>query len=193
VVTSASALLPSGRLVTEDDVPGEDGAARYRGPSDHLARSLAQRGVRASVLRLPPSVHGEGDHGFVPILIGIARDQGASAYIGDGSSRWPAVHRLDAARLYRLALEQGSAGAAYHAIAEEGVPTREIAEVIGRHLGLPVVAKTGEDATAHFAWMAHFFGNDCPASSARTQRELDWQPTHPTLLADLEAGHYFQG
>jgi nucleoside-diphosphate-sugar epimerase len=137
-------------------------------------------------------VHGEGDHGFVPRLIEIARERGVSAYIDDGSNRWPAVHRLDAARLYRLALEAAPAGTILHAVADEGVPTREIAEVIGRHLDLPVVSIDREQAGDQFGWLSMFFGLDIPASSALTRERTGWLPTHPGLIEDLEAGHYFQ-
>jgi nucleoside-diphosphate-sugar epimerase len=144
------------------------------------------------VLRLPPSVHGNGDHGFVPRLISIAREKGVSAYIGNGLNRWPAVHRLDAAHLYRLALEKGTAGVSYHGVGDEGVPTREIAEVIGRHLNLPVVSKSREEAADHFGWIARFFGIDGPASSALTQERLGWRPTQVGLIDDLNAEHYFE-
>jgi nucleoside-diphosphate-sugar epimerase len=143
-------------------------------------------------VRLPPSVHGKGDHGFVPRLIGIAREKGVSAYIGDGLNRWPAVHRLDAAHLYRLVLEKGAAAGRYHGAADEGEPTREIAEVIGRRLNIPVVSKSREEAADHFGWMALFFGMDSPASSAQTQERLGWRPTKPGLIADLEQAHYFE-
>ena len=153
---------------------------------------LAARGVRASVLRLSPSVHGNGDHGFVPRLISIARETGVSAFIEDGLNRWPAVHRLDAAHLYRLVLEKGSAGATYHGVADEGVPTREIAEAIGRGLNVPVVSKSHEAAADHFGWIARFFGIDGPASSAQTRERLGWRPVQPGLIADLSAEHYFE-
>jgi nucleoside-diphosphate-sugar epimerase len=143
------------------------------------------------VLRLPPSVHGNGDHGFVPRLISVAREKGVSAFIGDGLNRWPAVHRLDAARLYRLALERRTA-AVYHGVADEGVPTREIAEVIGRHLNVPVVSKSREEAADHFGWIGLFFGIDGPASSAQTRQRLGWRPAQPGLIADLNAAHYFE-
>jgi nucleoside-diphosphate-sugar epimerase len=143
-------------------------------------------------LRLPPSVHGSGDHGFVPRLISIAREKGVSAFIDDGLNRWPALHQLDAAHLYRLVLEKSSVGARYHGVADEGVPTREIAEVIGRQLNVPVVSKFREEAADHFGWIALFFGIDAPASSALTQERLGWRPVQPGLIADLNAEHYFE-
>lgn len=167
IVTSGTGLLSPGRLATEDTLPPA-GAVIPR-VSEQAAFATASDGVRASVVRLPPSVHGDGDHGFVPILIGIARQKGAAAYIGDGLNRWPAVHRLDAARLYRLVLENGTAGARYHAIADDGVPFRDIAGVIGRRLNLPIVAKTPEEAKDHFGWFAHFAAIDNPSSSAWTR------------------------
>jgi nucleoside-diphosphate-sugar epimerase len=147
--------------------------------------------VRVSVLRLPPSVHGEGDHGFVPRLIDIAREKGVAAYPGDGANRWPAVHRLDAAHLFRLALEAAPAGARLHAIGDEGVPVREIAGAIGRHLGLPVTGVAPEHAVNHFGWLGVFFSLDVPASSALTRERLGWRPTRQGLLDDLEQCHYF--
>ena len=189
IVTSGSLLVqPKGQLATEEDEPNPN----FPRKSEEVAATLASRGVRASALRLPPSVHGEGDHGFVPRLINIAREKGVSAYIGEGLNRWPAVHRLDAAHLYRLALEKGSAGGRYHGVADEGVPTRKIAEVIGRHLNVPVVSKSREEAAAHFGWMALFFAMDGPASSAQTQQRLGWRPVQPGLIADLDAEHYFE-
>jgi nucleoside-diphosphate-sugar epimerase len=143
------------------------------------------------VLRLPPTVHGEGDHGFVAHLIGIAREKGVSAFPGNGSNRWPAVHRLDAAQLFRLALDDASTGAVLHAVDEEGIPVRDIAEVIGRHLKLPVTAVPGDDAIGHFGWIGAFFSVDVPASSTLTRKHHRWEPTHPGLLDDLAAGHYF--
>jgi nucleoside-diphosphate-sugar epimerase len=188
IVTSGTLVVQrQGPLATEEDAPNPS----FPRKSEEAALAMAARDVRVSLVRLPPSVHGEGDHGFVPALIGIARQKGASAYVGDGLNRWPAVHRLDAAHLYRLVLEKGSAGARYHGIGDEGVPTREIAEVIGQHLNLPVVSRSREEAADHFGWIAPFFGMDCPASSAQTQERLGWHPTGPGLIADLEQAHYF--
>jgi nucleoside-diphosphate-sugar epimerase len=189
VVTSGTLLLERrGALAQEDDKTVPD----FPRKSEDAALAVASRGVKASIVRLPPSVHGDGDHGFVPRLIGIAREKGVSAYIGDGSSRWPAVHRFDAARLYRLVLEKGSAGASYHGIGDEGVPTRDIAEVIGRRLNLRVVSKSREEAADHFGWIGRFFGVDCPASSTQTQEQLGWRPVQPGLIGDLDAPHYFE-
>ena len=188
--TSGLAGLASGRLSTEEDEPSPN--ATPRAPAEGLTLGFARRGVRAGVVRLSPSVHGDGDHGFVPMIIGVAREKGVSAYIGDGSNRWPGVHRLDAARLYRLALEKGEAGWCHHGVGDEGgVPTREIAEVIGRRLNLPVRSLSTEEAKAHFGWMAFFFGLDLSASSALTRERLGWQPTRPGLLEDLDHGRYF--
>ena len=187
VVTAGTAGLALGRIVTEDDVSDP----RLPRASEQAALSFAQRGVRVSVVRLPPSVHGEGDHGFVSRLISIARAKNSSAYPGDGSNRWPAVHRRDAAQLFRLALENASAGSVLHAIADEGVPVRDIAGAIGRHLKLPVTPIAPEQAAGHFGWLGTFFSLDVPASSALTRRKLRWQPTRPGLLEDLDQGHYF--
>jgi nucleoside-diphosphate-sugar epimerase len=189
IVTSGTLLAQrQGLLATEEDAPNPN----FPRKSEEAALALASRGVRVSVLRLPPSVHGNGDHGFVPRLISIAREKGVSAFIGDGLNRWPAVHRLDAAHLYRLALEKGSAAARYHGLADEGVPTREIAEVIGRQLNVPVVSKSREEAADHFGWIALFFGIDAPASSSLTQERLGWRPVQQGLIADLNAAHYFE-
>lgn len=188
IVTSGLALLAPGRVATEEDAP----SPAFPRKSEHTAMEFASRGVRASVVRLPFSVHGDGDHGFVPRLIQIARDKGVSAYIDDGLNRWPAVHRLDAARLFKLVLEKGSVGAKYHGIGDEGVPTREIAEVIGRRLNVPVVSIPQEKAVEHFGWIGMFFGMGVLASSALTQGTLGWRPAHIGLVADLEGGTYFE-
>jgi nucleoside-diphosphate-sugar epimerase len=189
IVTSGTALLPPGRVSTEDDMPA---SSIPRVASEEAAARVAESGVRVSVVRLPPTVHGDGDHGFVPLLIGLAREKGVSAYIGDGLNRWPAVHRLDAAHLYRLALEKNAARACYHAVGEQGVAFRKIAEVIGKRLNVPVVSKSAAEAAAHFGWFAHFAAIDVPASSARTQQLLGWNPQHSELLPDLDRETYFK-
>jgi len=190
VVTSATFLLARlGRLGMEEDVSD---SAVPRAAAENAAIALAERGVRSSVVRNALSVHGEGDtRGFVSSLIGIARAKGVSAFVGDGANRWPAVHRLDAARLYRLAVEAAPAGSRLHGAAEEGVPFKAIAEVIGRHLNLPVVSIAAEDAGAHFGFLSAFASADNPTSSALTQQRLGWRPEGPGLIADLEQGYYF--
>jgi nucleoside-diphosphate-sugar epimerase len=157
-----------------------------------MTLSLSSSGVRSSIVRFAPTVHGEGDHGFMATLVGIARAKGVSGYIGDGSNRWPAVHRLDAAHLVCLALDGAPAGSTLHAIGDEGVPIRAIAEVIGRRLDMPVVAISPEDAAGHFAWIAGFLAIDSPASSALTRELVGWKPTNPGLIEDLDKGAYFQ-
>jgi nucleoside-diphosphate-sugar epimerase len=192
VLTTGTALVNPGQVATEADRPDPDTLRHPRVRTELLATALASRGVRTSVVRPGASVHGRGDHGFVPFLIDIARRQGVSAYIGDGANRWPAVHRRDAAHLYCLALEKARPDSVFHAVADEGVPTREIAEVIGRHLDLPVRSIAPEAAAEHFDWMGAFFGLDAPASSRLTREWLGWEPTEIGLIADLEAGHYFE-
>lgn len=191
VVTSGTALLPPNRLGTEGDRPDMTSAAALRGAAEEITLSLGSRGVRSSVLRLPPSVHGDGDHAFVPALIHIAREKGVSGYVGEGSNRWPAVHRLDAAVLYRLALEGAPAGSRLHAAAEEGVPLRDIATVIGRRLNVPVVSVPGERAGDHFGRMAPFVAIDNPTSSRLTRERFGWRPAQRDLIEDLEQGTYF--
>jgi nucleoside-diphosphate-sugar epimerase len=192
IITSGTALLSPGRLATEDMSITLTANDFPRVVTEETVAMVAKSGVRVSAVRLPPTTHGDGDHGFVPRLIAIAREKGAAAYVGDGCNRWPAVHRLDAARVYRLVLEKGAAGAQYHAVAEEGVPFREIAGVIGRRLNLPVVAKAPEEADEHFGWFARFAALDCPASSAITRHQLGWQPTQPGLIPDLDRPRYFE-
>jgi nucleoside-diphosphate-sugar epimerase len=191
VVTSGTAGLARlglGRHGTEEDVPDP---AVPRVASENAAVALSQRGVRSSIVRLPLSVHGEGDHGFVPSLIGIARAKGVSAFVGDGSNRWPAVHRLDAARLFRLAAEAAPAGSRLHGAGEEGVPFREIALAIGRQLNLPVVSIEASDAGDHFGFLAPMVSADNPTSSATTRQLLGWRPQGLGLIEDIEQGHYF--
>jgi nucleoside-diphosphate-sugar epimerase len=190
LVTSGVALLAPGRTATEEDVPPFN-SPTYPRKSEAATAALLERGVRAATVRLAPSVHGHGDHGFVPILIGIARQKGVSAYIGEGLNRWPAVHRLDAARVYRLALERGTQAQHFHAVAEEGVPFKAIAGVIGRRLNMPVVSKSAAEAAEHFGWFTMFAGVDAPTSSARTRARLDWIPQQPGLIDDFDHPAYF--
>ncbi|MFZ0759230.1 MAG: SDR family oxidoreductase [Candidatus Sulfotelmatobacter sp.] len=189
IVTSGTAIaFTPGRLTTEEDAPN---SPIPRVASEEAAASVATQGVRVSVMRLP-QVHDPVKQGLITYMIALAREKGVSAYVGDGLNRWPAVHRLDAAHLYRLALEKGSAGARYNAVAEEGVPLREIAETIGQGLKVPVVSKSAEEAGEYFGWLAHFLGADVPASSALTRERLGWRPTGPGLIADLNAMEYFE-
>jgi nucleoside-diphosphate-sugar epimerase len=198
VIASGLLGLTPGRVATERDglTPDSD-AGHGEGPSARLATAqatlaLADRGVRSSVLRLPPTVHGDGDNGFMAALVGLARQHGNAAYVGDGSNRWPAVHRLDAARLFRLAAENAPAGSVLHAVGDEGVPIRAIAEVFGQQLDLPVVSVPPEDAAERFSFLGGFIALDSPASATITRELLDWQPTHQGLIEDLEQGHYFR-
>jgi len=188
VSSGTAAIAKPGRPATEQD-PSDTSWPRI--VSEQTAFSFAERGVRASALRLPPTVHGEGDHGFVPIIIRTAREKGVSAYPGDGANRWPAVHRFDAANLFRLALESAPARTTLHATAEEGMPVREIAEVVGRHLDVPVRSIPHEEAAGHWGFVGQFFGRDVWVSSAWTRERFGWQPVQPGLIADLEKGHYF--
>ncbi|GAB2561113.1 SDR family oxidoreductase [Dyella jejuensis] len=190
MVTSGVALLAPGRVTTERDTTRVATESFPRSP-ESTAGAFVERGVRVSAIRLAPTVHGIGDKGFVPRLIEIAREKGVAAYVGDGRNRWPAVHRVDAARLYRLALEHGASGGPFHAIAEEGLPLKEIAEAIGRGLNVPVTSLSLDEATEHFGWFARFASVDCPSSSERTRALLGWTPEHPTLLADMANPAYF--
>ncbi len=199
IIASGTLGVAPGRVATEEDghdssrgsAPSGSGPQTRRETAE-LVLGLRSRGVRSSVMRLPPTNHGDGDNGFIAALVAIARDRGVSGYIGDGTNRWPAVHRLDSARLFSLALDRAPAGSTLHAVAEEGVAIRDIAAVIGRHLGLPVVSVSPDDASEHFSWLAGFLAADSPASSALTRELLGWQPTRPGLIADLDEGHYFQ-
>lgn len=185
IVTSGTGVVAPGRLATEEDAPAAGSASIPRVASEEAAAAAAAGGVRVSVVRLP-QVHDQHKQGLITYLIDLAREKRVSAFVGDGRNRWPAAHLLDTALLYRLVLEKGSAGACYHAVAEEGVPIRDIAEVIGRRLNVPVVAKSPEEAVEHFGWLGMFAGLDCPASSALTRERLEWNPVGPALIADLE-------
>ncbi|WP_431237502.1 SDR family oxidoreductase [Mycolicibacterium aichiense] len=186
VVTSGTAGHALGQVLTEDQ------AANSQSPrvSEQAALAFVDRGVRVSIVRLAPSVHGKGDYGFVPRLVDVAREKGVSAYVGDGTNRWSAVHRTDAAKLFRLAAEGAPSGTVLHAIGEEGVSTRAIAETIGRGLGVPVTSTPAENAMDHFGWIGAFFSLDMPAGSAATRARFGWQPAGIGLLDDLER-HYF--
>ncbi|CAN5401707.1 SDR family oxidoreductase [soil metagenome] len=196
VLASGIVGVAFGKVATEEDGREVDVTAAGGGPAGRQANAalvlaMADRGIRSSVLRLPPTVHGEGDNGFIPRAIEADRAKGVAGYVGDGANRWPAVHRIDAARLFRLALESAPAGSVLHAVADEGVPLREVAEVIGRHLDIPVTALSPEEAGGHFGWLAGFLSVDSPASSAITQTLMKWSPTQPGLIEDLDKGHYF--
>ena len=196
VIASATVVLAPGRVGTEQDAPGLDPAAAggpraLHAASEEVALSFASLGVRSSAVRLGTTCHGDGDHGFLAALVGTARATGVSGFTGDGSSRWTAVHRLDAAHLFRLALEKAPAGSRLHAVADEGVPIRAIAEVIGRHLDVPVVSVPAGKASEHFGFLAGFLAADNPVSSTLTRALLGWQPVHPGLIEDLDKGHYF--
>jgi len=189
VVTSGVALLAPGRLSTEDDVAhAGDGVPRI---SEAAAFAFTGRGVRTMAMRLPQVHGGDGKCGLLEYALNIAREKGVSAYVGDGGNRWAAAHRQDVARLYRLALEKGTAGAAYHAVADEGVPMRDIAEVFGKHLNVPVRSIPQEEAPAHFGWLAMFAMIDAPASSVLTQQRLGWKPKEIGLIADVGRPGYF--
>jgi nucleoside-diphosphate-sugar epimerase len=199
VIASGTLGVAPGRVATELDGHTDDPslAAYGEGPLARRATaefvlSLASSGVRSSVVRLPPTNHGDGDNGFMATLVAIARDKGVSGFIGDGSNRWPAVHRLDSARLFGLAVEGAPAGSTLHAVDDPGVPIRDIAGVIGRHLDVPVVSISPEDAGEHFTWLSHFLAADSPASSTLTRELLGWQPEQAGLIEDLDQGHYFR-
>jgi nucleoside-diphosphate-sugar epimerase len=191
VITSGTAILPPGELGTEDSVPEPGSFGSVRFAAEEVVAAFAEHGVRPVVVRLPPTTHGVGDHGFMAQLIAAARTTGVSGYPGDGSNRWSSVHRLDAAGVFRLGLESAPAGARLHAVADEGVPVRAIAEAIGRGLDLPVASVPVETAAERWGFIGMIFSSDVPASGARTRELLGWQPTRSSLLADLAEGHYF--
>jgi nucleoside-diphosphate-sugar epimerase len=197
VLASGMIGLTAGRVATEDDglvatAEVRANPAGLRAATALLALSLRGDGVRSSVLRFPPTVHGDGDHGFVATLVDIARHRGVAGYVGDGTKRWPAVHRSDAARLARLAVEAAPGGSVLHAVGDAGVPFREIAEVMSRHLGMPTASVSPDDAVAHFGHLGHFVGVDSPASATVTRALLGWEPTGPSLLDDLDQDHYYR-
>jgi nucleoside-diphosphate-sugar epimerase len=189
---SGLAILGDGSDLTEHDRSPYVGPDTPRGGGEQLALSFADRGIRSVALRFAPTVHGDGDHGFMSVLVATAREKGAAGYVGEGGNRWPAVHRADAAHMVALALEKAPAGSAVHAVAEAGIPTRDIAGAIGRSVNVPVVSIAPEDAAEHFGWIGAFFSLDIHASSEITREVLGWAPTHPTLLEDLEAGRYLR-
>lgn len=191
VVTSGTATVPPGRVATEADAAAPDSPGGVRAASEEATLAAADRGVRSSVVRLPPTVHGPGDRAFVPALIDAARRSGFAAYVGDGANRWPAVHRLDAARLFRLAAERAAPGSRLHGAAEEGVPMRRIAQAIGDGLGVPVRSLGAEETAAHLDWLAHFAAMDNPTSSVLTRETLGWEPREADLLTDLRTAGYF--
>ncbi len=190
IATSGTAILSSGTVSTEADLAPMGDMVNPRVASEHACAELARMGVMVAAVRLSPSVHGAGDHGFVRMLANMALQKGESAYVDDGQNRWCAVHRLDAARLYRMVLERGEGGVRYHGVAEEGVPFKDIAEALGRSLDLPVVSKSGDAAQHHFDWFHFMAASDCPASSEWTRDALNWTPTEPGLIADIESGLY---
>ncbi|WP_042381776.1 SDR family oxidoreductase [Streptacidiphilus melanogenes] len=191
LLASGLASGVTGRPVSEEDPSPFHGVDSMRGGSENLALAAADRGVRAVALRFSPTVHGlGGDHGFIAVLAKIAKERGAAGYIGDGASHWAAVHRTDAARMVRLALEKAPAGSRMHAVGESGIPSRDIAAALGDQLGVPTTTVAPEDAESHFGWIGHFFGMDITASNARTRELLDWTPTGPTLMEDIAAGAY---
>ncbi|MBJ7609307.1 MAG: SDR family oxidoreductase [Candidatus Dormibacteraeota bacterium] len=199
VIASGVFGIAPGRMVTEQD--GVEAAKGNGGPIEgasdrmanaHYTAALASRGVRSCVVRLPPTCHSDGDNGFMSILVGVARDKGVSGYVGDGSARWPATHRLDVARAFRLAVEKAPAGSTLHAVGEEGVRGRDFAEVVGRKLDIPVVSVAPEDALDHFGFLGFLLPVDSPASSEHTREVLGWEPTGPSLLEDLEQDYYYR-
>ncbi len=194
LVASGMLGLAPGRMATERDVPSDDpgSVVAPRIANIKTALSFVPRGVRTVMVRFAPTVHGAGDRGFMARIVEVAREKGVSGYVGDGANRWPAVHRLDAARLVRLALEAAPAGSSVHAVGEQGVPIRDVAETIGRKLGIPAVSIAPERAGEHFGWIAGFLAWDTPASNALTREWLGWEPVHPGLIEDLEQGHYFE-
>jgi nucleoside-diphosphate-sugar epimerase len=191
VGTSGTMVVAPGRLATEEDVAPSSQQTHPRGATEAVVRAASARGMRGSVVRLSPSVHDAGDTGFVPMLNGLARRTGVAAYVGDGANRWPAVHRSDAARLFRLAVERAKPATLLHGAAEQGIPMRVIAETIGQAIGVPARGMAEAEAATHFDWMARFVGIDNPTSSALTRAWLGWDPQGPDLLTDMRENGYF--
>lgn len=189
VVTSGIGLLRYDRVVTEDGSLGSS-AELPRAASEEAANDAASNGAKTYIVRLPPTTHGAGDHGFVPMIADMAKQNGKSAYIGDGNNLWPAAHRHDAAQLYRLIIEQQPEQRVFHAVAEQGIPFKEIAKAISDGLNLPLESLTAEDAEKHFTWFTHFAMMDCEASAEKTKATLGWQPTHIDLIQDLKANYF---
>ena len=193
IVTSGTFMVTHGRTGTENDAADETQPfSGARAASEGVLLSFASKGVRASIIRISSTNHGEGDHGFIARLCAIAQEKGESSYVDDGLNRWPAVHRFDTARIFRLALEKGKAGSIYHAVAEEGITIKDIASAIGKCLGVAVNSKTSAEAQAHFGFMATPLGIDNPMSNAITREQLGWTPEHPGLITDIESGLYFR-
>jgi len=190
VITSGVGLLNYGRLVSETDALPAGSDQIPRAASEEAAKAVSAKGVDVYVVRLPPSVHGAGDGGFVPMVMAMAREKGESAYAGDGSNQWPAVHRSDAAALYKLIVEKRPSLKTFHAVSETGVPFREIAQAIGKGLNLPVTSKSGDAIAGHFGWLSHFAAINCPSSSEQTRRALDWEPQGPGLIEDMQASYF---
>lgn len=191
VITSGIGLMNPGRIIVETDMPASS-ETTPRAASEEAANAIAAKGVKAYILRLPPTTHGEGDHGFVPMLAELGKQKGVSAYVGEGKNHWSAVHRFDAAVLYRLIIEQKPALKVFHAVAEQGVEFIDIATAIGNGFHLPVVSKEGEEAQNHFGWFRHFAGIDCEASSGLSRKSVGWEPVHPTLMEDLNEDFYWK-
>ncbi|KAK5055955.1 hypothetical protein LTR84_012505 [Exophiala bonariae] len=190
IITAGTLPLPLGQVCTEDFALELERPTAIRGVAENIALSFVSKGVRVSVIRLPPTNHGPGDKGFIAAIVKVAQSTGVSAYPGEGLNRWPAIHYLDTAKIFLLAFEQATAGSIFHAVAEEGIPMKDIAQAIGKKLNIPTGSKTGEEVAAHFGWLALAIDADNPVSSAKTRRQLGWVPTHASLVEDIENGCY---
>lgn len=190
MVTSGIGLLRYDRIVNEDDALTVTSDVIPRAATEEAVAAAALKGVNAYIVRLPPTVHGAGEHGFIPIVIGMAKENGQSAYIGDGQNRWPAVHRLDAAKVYSLIVQKRPSQKVFHAVAEEGIPFITIAKTIGECLQLPTVSLAPDEAEKHFSWFMHFASFNCPSYSKKTREILGWNPEHIDLLKDMEENYF---